>query len=151
MICQHHVQNLRQYYSRKSVCAGIYLGVGGRRRLGMTFRTGQLDWSCETEGFYIGAGSRIRSRAWNARIGIILALGFIFYLTDKTLFDKQAFISPSAQLFSMAFFKTKMPALETSPVSSPVLYPSVTSDFEAANLKYAAKFTQSHLPSPPRR
>ncbi|TXC01354.1 hypothetical protein FocTR4_00008146 [Fusarium oxysporum f. sp. cubense] len=51
----------------------------------------------------------------------------------------------------MAFFKTKMPALDTSPVSSPVLYPSVTSDFEAANLKYAAKFTQSHLPSPPRR
>ncbi|KAI1009861.1 hypothetical protein LB504_003151 [Fusarium proliferatum] len=51
----------------------------------------------------------------------------------------------------MAFFETKMPALDTSPVSSPVLYPSVTSDFEAANRKYAAKFTQSHLPSPPRR
>jgi hypothetical protein len=70
--------------------------------------------------FYIGADSRIRSRAWNARIGILLALGFILYLTDKTLFDKQAFTSPSAQLFSMAFFKTKMPALDTSPVSSPV-------------------------------
>jgi hypothetical protein len=40
-------------FPQKSVCAGIYLGVGGRRCLGMTFRMGQLDWSHETEGFVI--------------------------------------------------------------------------------------------------
>ncbi|GKU07482.1 unnamed protein product [Fusarium langsethiae] len=44
-----------------------------------------------------------------------------------------------------------MPALNTSAVSSPVPYPSVTSEFEAANQKFAATFTQSHLPGPPRR
>jgi hypothetical protein len=49
------------------------------------------------------------------------------------------------------FFKPKMPSLTTPVVSSPVLYPSVTSEFEAANQKFAATFTQSHLPGPPRR
>ncbi|KAH6968239.1 carbonic anhydrase [Fusarium avenaceum] len=47
-----------------------------------------------------------------------------------------------------------MPAITTSPISpisSPVLYPSVTSDLETANQKFAATFTKSHLPSPPRR
>ncbi|KAF4991003.1 hypothetical protein FGRMN_8124 [Fusarium graminum] len=44
-----------------------------------------------------------------------------------------------------------MPALTTSFASSPVLYPSVTSDFETANKKYAATFTKSYLPSSPRR
>ncbi|RGP70103.1 carbonic anhydrase [Fusarium sporotrichioides] len=52
---------------------------------------------------------------------------------------------------TFTFFKPKMPSVDTSAVSSPVIYPSVTSQFEAANQKFAATFTQSHLPGPPRR
>ncbi|CAG7555886.1 unnamed protein product [Fusarium equiseti] len=43
-----------------------------------------------------------------------------------------------------------MPALDTS-ITAPVRRPSVASEFEAANQKFAASFNQSHLPSPPRR
>ncbi|KAL6922278.1 hypothetical protein FSHL1_006242 [Fusarium sambucinum] len=49
------------------------------------------------------------------------------------------------------FFKPKMPSLSAPAVLSPVFYPSVTSEFEAANQKFAATFTQSHLPGLPRR
>ncbi|KAM0229326.1 hypothetical protein ACHAPO_010106 [Fusarium lateritium] len=44
-----------------------------------------------------------------------------------------------------------MPSLSAPAVLSPVFYPSVTSEFEAANQKFAATFTQSHLPGLPRR
>jgi carbonic anhydrase len=50
----------------------------------------------------------------------------------------------------LSFFSPKMPALDTS-ITTPVRRPSVASEFEAANQKFAASFNQSHLPSPPRR